>query len=296
MELSSQVKLNTIFDSSLIEEHEESSTNPLLQRSFEPGSSDVILGRGKKCFHHEGNENFRKTVASRLIEYKRAGKNRTEKTHILFSVVSSIRRANPIGRFIKKNPDTKRWYDVGDFVAKEKISQSFRDMIQKEQKKGTGSSLKRNSSSQPTGNGNSSGSNKRQRLDYTLSEREFDNQCALFHPNSSLFLYDNPFEPTPIREKLKHSEYNLRHQMAYQKLSNIEKVSQNSDSDSDNDNHEMFDDISILSFMDDDLALEFKSASSELEEFDKSGFFQKRKTKYSFVIEPTTNIHAAMMA
>lgn len=53
---------------------------------------------------------------------------KTEKSQILSSAISNTR--NAAGRFIKQDPDTKRLHDVGDFVAKEKISQIFHDVIQ----------------------------------------------------------------------------------------------------------------------------------------------------------------------
>lgn len=50
-----------------------------------------------------------------------------EKSQLLNAVIDQVRNGKPQGKFIKRDTKTKRWYDIGDALAKEKISQSFRD-------------------------------------------------------------------------------------------------------------------------------------------------------------------------
>lgn len=100
----------------------------LLPEDFEPGDMDVLCGRGKRCFNSPGNQRFRKLVAARAEDYA-AATTRTDKTFIVCSIVSEIRKAAPKGGFVKKDSTTGRWYEVGDFNAHEKTSQMFRDVL-----------------------------------------------------------------------------------------------------------------------------------------------------------------------
>jgi hypothetical protein len=103
------------------------SSMTLLADDFVPSDYDVICGRGKKCYNHEGNERFRKRVIGMLDEYSRA-KSKLDKSGVLASVVDQVRAASPNGGFVKQN-ETGQWYEVGDFLAREKTSQAFRDAL-----------------------------------------------------------------------------------------------------------------------------------------------------------------------
>jgi len=103
-----------------------------LPKSFVPGKNDVIIGRGKKCHGHFGNKRLKYIVLSRLDEYSQIFLQ-SDKSLILRLIVSQIRNyCHPrVGGFVKQDPKTKRWYDVGDSLAREKISKSFRDALNK---------------------------------------------------------------------------------------------------------------------------------------------------------------------
>jgi len=77
---------------------------------------DVICGRGRKCFNHIGNQRFRKIVADMLPRYNDASA-KLEKTIIICEVVNMIRRHSPQGGFVKKDPMTGNYFEVGDFLA-----------------------------------------------------------------------------------------------------------------------------------------------------------------------------------
>jgi len=77
---------------------------------------DVICGRGRRCFNHVGNQRFRKIVADMLPKYSDASA-KLEKTIIICEVVNTIRRASPQGGFVKKDPMTGHYFEVGDFLA-----------------------------------------------------------------------------------------------------------------------------------------------------------------------------------
>ncbi|CAB9517896.1 Nitrilase family, member 2 [Seminavis robusta] len=100
----------------------------LLPEDFKPGEHDVICGRGRNIWNSIGNIRFRHLVESRVEEYKKA-RTKLDKSTILSTIVAEVRTRSPIGGFIRKDPKTGRWSEVGDFLAREKVSQSFRDVL-----------------------------------------------------------------------------------------------------------------------------------------------------------------------
>lgn len=95
---------------------------------FVPGPNDVLIGRGKKCYQHIGNVNFHLLVSSKLNEYK-AATTKVEKSVILASVVAKIQEISPNGGFLKQESKTGLWFHAGEFLAREKTSQAFRDAL-----------------------------------------------------------------------------------------------------------------------------------------------------------------------
>lgn len=87
-----------------------------LSESFELGEYDVICGRGRKCFNHIGNKRFRKIVKDYLPKYADASA-KLDKTFIICDVVNRIRKNSPNGGFVKKDPMSGRYFEVGDFLA-----------------------------------------------------------------------------------------------------------------------------------------------------------------------------------
>jgi hypothetical protein len=100
---------------------------PLLPGYF-PGDDDVLVGRGKKCLVHPGNLHFKQVVATKLRSYLDA-ECRVDKTAILMEVIDQVRAISPNGGFVKQNPKTGQWFEIGDFLAKEKTAQAFRDAL-----------------------------------------------------------------------------------------------------------------------------------------------------------------------
>lgn len=99
-----------------------------LPEGYQPGCFDVLCGRGRKCFFHEGNRRFRDIVSAMVPEYTDAT-SKMEKGMILSSIVEGIRDKADIGGFLKKDLETGLWYEVGDLFAREKVSQAFRDLL-----------------------------------------------------------------------------------------------------------------------------------------------------------------------
>lgn len=95
---------------------------------FQPGANHVIIGRGKRCYKHEGNQKLRRIVHAKLEEYSNAP-SKSEKSQMLASIITAFRNGLPPGGFIKQDLIKNLWFDVGDFLAKEKVSQTFRDVL-----------------------------------------------------------------------------------------------------------------------------------------------------------------------
>merc|ERR1712232_1020840 len=88
----------------------------------------ILIGRGKKCYEHTGNKNLLTIVSYKLDEYATA-KSKIQKSQILASVVSEIQWKCPVGGFIKKDSKTGLYFRVGELLAREKVSQAFRDAL-----------------------------------------------------------------------------------------------------------------------------------------------------------------------
>lgn len=92
---------------------------------FMPRTTDVIISKGTKFFNHIGNIRFRKIIASRYDDYYSDTVSRQKKSRILSSIVDQIRTNG--GIFIKYDPGHELWFEVDDALARDKISQAFRN-------------------------------------------------------------------------------------------------------------------------------------------------------------------------
>ena len=104
----------------------KSSTIIKLQDDCDIKVQDVLLGRGKCNFKHEGNVAYRILIETRLEKYV-ASDSRSEKTHMVVQVVETISEAG--GRFLKQEGSADSWYAVDKKTAREKVGHSFRDAI-----------------------------------------------------------------------------------------------------------------------------------------------------------------------
>ncbi|KAI2505495.1 adenylyl/guanylyl cyclase [Fragilaria crotonensis] len=103
---------------------------------FSPGEYDVVCGKGKTCFLHPGNRRFRKLVAKFLDRYSEAT-TKLEKSAIVSSIIQTVRSQSPDGGFIKLDPATGMWQEVGDHLAREKVGQTIRDALHSNYKSST---------------------------------------------------------------------------------------------------------------------------------------------------------------
>lgn len=133
---------------------------------FVPTADDVICGRGKKCYNHIGNELFRRRVVSMLGEYRKT-RSKLEKSKVLSDVVEQVRQNSPLGGFVKQD-ETGRWYEVGDFLAREKTSQAFRDALHDNYKSSNVAKKKRRQEEQSKAASNSKASKLARGSDFDI--------------------------------------------------------------------------------------------------------------------------------
>ena len=104
----------------------------LLPPTFQPGPYDVLCGRGRACKDAPGNKAYREIIMNQLQVYADST-TKLAKGQIISNIMEQIKRLcyayhkEPIGGFVKQN--NSRWYDVGEFLAREKTSQCFRDAL-----------------------------------------------------------------------------------------------------------------------------------------------------------------------
>ncbi|VEU39050.1 unnamed protein product [Pseudo-nitzschia multistriata] len=103
----------------------------MLPEDFTPGSKDILCGRGNVFSNHAGNQYFGNTIRASLREYMNAS-NRPEKIRVVDRILQNIRIYG--ARFAKIDNDTKRWYELNDVQAHQKIGHAIRDTIRLIQK------------------------------------------------------------------------------------------------------------------------------------------------------------------
>ncbi len=104
------------------QEHNTKSIEEPVVRVQVPGQSDVLLGRGRPCYHHIGNIRLRKLIELRSQEYDVA--SYAEKQRITNEILSLIHKS--MGRFLKD--DGSGWSEVQRTVAKKKVAHAFRTL------------------------------------------------------------------------------------------------------------------------------------------------------------------------
>lgn len=92
-----------------------------------PHANDVLSGRGGRINSHSGNVRFRELVDSLKREYLDPRTKKIEKARIAASIISNIRSLEPSGRFLKEDPHTGLWLEIGDERAWKKSGQALRE-------------------------------------------------------------------------------------------------------------------------------------------------------------------------
>ena len=97
-----------------------------LPLDFTPSSKDILCGRGNVFSNHDGNRFFGTIIRANLRRYRDAA-NRPEKIRVVDDILQEIRSRG--ARFTKLDNATKRWYELNDVQAHQKIGHAIRDTI-----------------------------------------------------------------------------------------------------------------------------------------------------------------------
>jgi len=92
-----------------------------------PDINDVLSGRGGRINNHQGNIYYRKLVTTYKHSYLDKNTKKLDKVKIADHIVVMIRNNNPSGRFLKEDPQSKLWKEIGDEKARKKAGQAMRE-------------------------------------------------------------------------------------------------------------------------------------------------------------------------
>lgn len=97
-----------------------------LPKDFLPSEYHVLVGRGKLCYRHLGNQQVVQIVQSFLPEYNAKDSSKKTKSLLIRKIVALVRErgASKDADFVKYDNDSERWYIVEERTAREKVSQS----------------------------------------------------------------------------------------------------------------------------------------------------------------------------
>ena len=82
-----------------------------LPKDYQPRDCDILCGRGRGNWNHEGNKRFKKVIEAAFDRYLSA-RNKTEKSMVVSALVDSLRQNGVM--FVKRNTVTKRWYEIDE--------------------------------------------------------------------------------------------------------------------------------------------------------------------------------------
>lgn len=119
-------------------ENNSKPSRTMLPLDFNPDPKDILCGRGNVFSNHEGNQYFGRIVRASLRDYI-AAPNRPKKIRVVGDILQQILISG--ARFAKVDSKTKRWYQLNNVEAHQKIGHAIRDTIRllgKEKKKNDG--------------------------------------------------------------------------------------------------------------------------------------------------------------
>ena len=125
-----------------------------LDQSYQPGTYDVVCGRGKGSYNRPGNKRFRSLVATYIPKYMKA-RSKMDKSIVLNDIIDKVRSfTNPDtgapAQFVKYTKSTG-WVLIGDEHAREKVGHAIREAIAaQESSSGNESTASSSSSPSPT--------------------------------------------------------------------------------------------------------------------------------------------------
>jgi hypothetical protein len=101
------------------------------QRSNQPSDFDILLGKEKSIFNHDGNRRFRAIINGNLEKYV-AAPTKSSKSKLIRQVHADMEKSG--FRFLRKNEVTGVWFEIESHEAREKVSHALRDRVREQQK------------------------------------------------------------------------------------------------------------------------------------------------------------------
>lgn len=179
----------------------------MLGSDFTPGEKDVLVGRGKVCYRHSGNQRLAKLVNSVLETYSDPQVSKKGKTELIKSIANKIRESSPQGGFVKFDDAAGCWYEVGDKLAREKVSQMFRDSLTDNYKSSTTSKTLRRRQ-QRINRQSSAGSKESKESDHSSSNHSYQTVSSTFVSSLPPINLELPSTSrTPLMDALPYKSY-----------------------------------------------------------------------------------------
>jgi hypothetical protein len=100
----------------VLERKEENSKHIII---VHPTDKDVLCGRGRGNFFHQGNQRFREIVGTSLQLYLTAS-SRSQKSKVVKATAEKVLEQG--ARFLKQERGSCDWYEAGVQTAREKVS------------------------------------------------------------------------------------------------------------------------------------------------------------------------------
>lgn len=202
-----------------LERRTDAKTCKMMPEDFVPGPYEVLIGRGRRCTSHWGNQRFRKMVLDELPAYTAVTDCKRSKSVIIGRILGNIQQHSPNAGFVKKDVGTGRWLSLTAAASRVAIAQAFRDALadtyrsskhSKQVKRKIERTVLRQKPQAQEGTVFAfdmvdleplplhQGERDVTRVDESgaMSAGEFDSLFLVFTRNMSM--QDNPFEPVPI--------------------------------------------------------------------------------------------------
>ncbi|CAJ1932669.1 unnamed protein product [Cylindrotheca closterium] len=103
--------------------------SPLTAASYQPSGQDIICGRGRGSFLHEGNKAYLSLLRRNIHAYLHA-KKRVDKSAIIDTLVLSLKERG--FRFLKQDDKNQRWYELSEQECYDRTAHAIRDLIRKQ--------------------------------------------------------------------------------------------------------------------------------------------------------------------
>jgi len=109
-------------------QHEQQNEQRILPADFTLQDRCIVIGKGKKFYHHPGNEWLRKVVKSKMSIYSQAT-TKSEKSSVISDMIDYVTNAG--FKFVKLAPTSvpNQWMIAEPLLQREKVSQTFRDNL-----------------------------------------------------------------------------------------------------------------------------------------------------------------------